>query len=71
MEEARVNIDYDVEFDGSLYSVPYRPTRPAVEIRATASTVEIFHDGERVASHARSRRANAAMTVNEHRPRSH
>lgn len=70
-KKARVNIDYHVEFDGSFYSVPYRLTRQPVEIRATASTVEIFRGGERVASHVRSRRANTAVTVSEHRPKSH
>jgi transposase len=70
-QTATVNIDYHVQFDGSFYSVPYRLTRQKVEVRATATTVEILHRGERVASHLRSRRPNTAVTVNEHRPKSH
>jgi len=38
---ARVNIDYHIAFDTNLYSVPYR----LVEVRATPTTVEIFHNG--------------------------
>jgi transposase len=68
---ARVNIDYHVEFDKHWYSVPYQLTQKPVEIRATASTVEIFHQGNRVASHARSRTAYQHTTVHDHRPKAH
>jgi transposase len=69
--KARVNIDYHVEFDRHYYSVPYLLTGKEVEIRATLTTVEIFHRGERVASHPRSREAYHATTVAAHRPKSH
>jgi transposase len=68
---ARVNIDYHVELDFHYYSVPYILTGQVVEIRSTLTTVEIFHRGERVASHARSHLPYKATTVNEHRPKSH
>jgi transposase len=68
---ARVNIDYHVELDFHYYSVPYVLTGQVVEIRSTLTTVEIFHRGERVASHARSPLPHKATTVNEHRPKSH
>ncbi len=68
---ARVNIDYHIEFDRHCYSVPYQLTGQAVELRASAATVEIFHRGVRVASHARSHVPHQATTVAEHRPRSH
>ena len=67
----RVNIDYHVEFDRHWYSVPYQLTQRQVEIRATAATVEIFHKGARVASHARSHAAHSHTTINEHRPKAH
>ena len=35
------------------------------------TTVEIFHRGERVASHLRSHQPYRATTVTEHRPKSH
>src|ERR1039457_2167586 len=70
-ETHRVNIDYHVEFDNHWYSVPYQLTQQEVEVRATAATVEIFHRGLRVASHARSHVAHVATTVNDHRPKAH
>ncbi len=68
---ARVNIDYHVELDRHWYSVPYALTQQEVEIRATASTVEMFHKGVRVASHARSHAPHHHTTKHEHRPKSH
>ncbi len=70
-ETHRVNIDYHVAFDHHWYSVPYQLTQQEVEVRATAATVEIFHRGVRVASHARSHVADRATTVTEHRPKAH
>jgi len=67
----RVNIDYHVEFDFHWYSVPYQLTQQEVEIHATASTVEIFHKGVRIASHARSRQAHRHTTIPQHRPKAH
>jgi transposase len=69
--QARVNIDYHVQFDLHFYSVPYTLTGQLVEIRSTATTIEIFHRGQRVASHARSHQPYKATTVTEHRPKSH
>lgn len=68
---ARVNIDYHVAFDSNFYSVPYNLVQELVEIRSTATTVEILHKGTRVASHLRSREHNKAITNDEHRPKSH
>ncbi len=69
--KARVNIDYHVEFEHHYYSAPYTLTGQEVEIRATLTTVEVFHRGERVASHRRSHQPYQATTVHEHRPKSH
>lgn len=68
---ARVNIDYHVAVDGSFYSVPYTLVEEEVEIRSTATTVEIFHKGQRVASHQRSRADGKCVTIEQHRPKSH
>ena len=68
---ARVNIDYHVEIDQHYYSVPYTLTGQKVEVRSTRTTVEIFQDGRRVASHARSETPYQATTIGEHRPKSH
>src|SRR5215471_11437008 len=69
--KAVVNIDYHIQFDHSFYSVPYTLARQAVEVRATPSTVEIFHRGARVASHIRAHKPHTAVTQNEHRPKAH
>ncbi len=69
---ARVNIDYHVAFDDRLYSVPHALVGERIEIRATASTVEILHAGQRVASHRRSYALRGtAITEECHRPESH
>jgi transposase len=51
----RVALDYHVDIDGHYYSVPHRLLRERVEARLTARTIELFHKGERVAMHLRSR----------------
>lgn len=68
---ATVNIDYHVEVDQRFYSVPYRLTQQKVDVRATPTTIEIFHRGVRVASHARLQKPYTASTHREHRPKSH
>lgn len=68
---AKVNIDYHVAFDTNFYSVPYNLVHEVVEIRSTPTTVEILHRGQRVASHLRGHGHGKAITVYEHRPKSH
>jgi transposase len=67
----RVNIDYHVEVDRHYYSVPYQLVGEKLETRSTITTVEIFHQGKRVASHPRSFTAYHHSTVHEHMPKSH
>jgi transposase len=69
--QATVNIDYHIQFQGSFYSVPYQFARQTVEVRATPMTIEIFHKGQRLASHVRVHKAYTAVTNPEHRPASH
>ncbi|MDI1437691.1 IS21 family transposase [Polyangium sorediatum] len=68
---ARVNIDYHVEYDHHFYSVPSTLLRQEVDIRATATTVEIFLRGERVASHPRSIVRGHHTTLAAHMPKVH
>jgi transposase len=65
------NIDYHVEVERHYYSVPYQLVGQQLEARYTATTVEIFHRGVRVASHARSFVPYTATTLHQHRPKSH
>ena len=65
------NIDYHVEFDRRFYSVPYRLVRQRLQLRATASTIEVFQGGNRVASHAREYGRRRYVTDPDHMPASH
>ncbi len=68
---ARVNIDYHVELDGHYYSVPHRLVGEMVELRISATTVEVLHGQLRVAAHALNPRRGAHTTTPEHMPASH
>ena len=68
---ARVHIDYHVEFEKHLYSVPYTLIHQQVDIRATERMVEIFHQGKSVASHPRNFRQGRFSTLREHMPANH
>lgn len=70
-KKARVAIDYHVCSEHCFYSVPYTLVREEVELRLSAHVIEIFHRGQRVASHARSFKANQHVTLAAHMPASH
>lgn len=70
-KKPKVNIDYHVDVEGHYYSVPYRLARDKVDARITATVVEIFRKGKRVASHIRSHRKGKHTTLKEHMPKSH
>ncbi len=69
--KARVGADYHVEVERAYYSVPYALSRQAVEVRLTATTVEVFHRGRLVAAHPRAQGAGACLTLPAHRPPAH
>jgi len=66
-----VGVDYHVPFDRSFYSVPYALVRRRVDLFITQSSVQIFHRGERVASHIRLYIHNQCTTLNGHMPPAH
>jgi len=70
-KQAIVNIDYHVEVDSHYYSVPHQLVRHKVEVRFTATGVECFFKGKRVAAHARSNARGRHTTLPEHMPESH
>jgi transposase len=69
--QARVNIDYHVAVLHHHYSAPHLLVGAQVEVRITATTVEILHDGRRVAAHVRSHRRGGFTTDPTHRPAEH
>ncbi len=66
-KEATVHRDSHVIFDRRLYSVPWKLIGKVVWVRATASTVAIFFDDARVATHDR-RGSSHRSTVDAHLP---
>jgi transposase len=68
---ARVNIDYHIELDGHYYSVPYTLWHEHVDACVTATTVEIFHRGQRIAAHRRSTARGHHTTDPAHMPKAH
>lgn len=71
IKQARVHIDYHVEYDKHYYSVPHHLVKERVEVQATASAIAICHHGQRIASHPRSYRKGSHSTCAEHMPHSH
>lgn len=67
----KLGFDYHVQVDYHYYSAPYQLVKQPVEARLTATTVEIFRRGRRVASHKRSFARYQYTTVPEHMPPSH
>ena len=69
--KARVNVDYHIEVDHHYYSVPFQLLRERLDVRLTATVVEAFHKGERVAAHAKSYLRGKHTTLKEHMPPEH
>jgi transposase len=67
----RVNIDYHIELHGHYYSVPHPLVHELVDVRLTATTIEIFHRGQRVAAHPRTDTRGRHTTVAAHMPKAH
>ena len=66
-----VDHDYHIDLgDRHLYSVPYTLIRKNVDVRVTATTVEVLHGGRRVATHPRINEPGKT-TEPAHMPPSH
>jgi transposase len=68
---ARVNIDYHVDINRHYYSVPHALVHAAVEVRVTATTVDVLLRGVRVWLHVRSDLAGHHTTIPDHMPKAH
>jgi len=67
----RVYLDYHVDIDGHYYSAPYQYAKQQLDARVTAHTVELYSEGQRIASHPRSWLKGRHSTVEAHRPEAH
>jgi transposase len=68
---ARVHIDYHIAVNDRYYSVPFRLIKQEVEVRLSGAIVEIYHKGERVASHPLVAAKYGRGTQDAHMPESH
>ena len=69
---ATVQFNYHIAVDGMYYSVPYQYIKDKVDVRLTDTTIEIFKDFRRIASHKRLYgRPGQYSTVTQHMPQSH
>jgi len=68
---AKVHIDYHITFEKYYYSVPYQYIQKEIDIRATATTVECFYQGQRIAIHQRACSKQRYITLKEHMPPAH
>ncbi len=64
-------LDYHVEVDRHYYSVPHQHVGEHIDVRISATTVEIYLRGQRIASHLRSGVRGTHTTAPEHMPQSH
>jgi len=73
IKKKRVGDNYHLEHDGFYYSVPYTLHNKHVILRATATTIEVMKDHERVASHIRRHTSSQGKYVTklEHMPLNH
>lgn len=69
--KARVALNIHIRVEGCYYSVPYRLAKQEVDVRLTATTLEVLSRGERVASHPRSPRPGSYTTTPAHMPEGH
>jgi transposase len=69
--KAKVQLNYHIEVDHHYYSMSYQLLHESVDIRLTATIVEAFYKGERVAAHVRSHIKGDYTTLPEHMPPSH
>ncbi|SLN76950.1 IS21 family transposase [Roseisalinus antarcticus] len=71
-KKVTVGADYHIRIDDHYYSVPYSLARAALWVRITASTIEAFQGGNRVASHQRAGPQDGRdTTVKAHMPAKH
>ena len=69
--KARLHIDYHAKVGEHFYSAPFSLVHEELWARWTATTVELFHKGTRVASHLRSYVAGRHTTDPQHMPAAH
>jgi len=70
-KQCRAGLDYHIDVDRHYYSVPHQLLKQKLWVRITARTVEIFHKGQRIASHVRMSGNRQHSTHHDHMPAHH
>ena len=71
-KQATVQFNYHISVDSMYYSVPHEYIKRKVDVRVTASTIEVFYKQARIASHRRLYgRKGQYSTVTAHMPEDH
>ena len=71
-KKAKVQFNYHITLDFMHYSCPYEFIGKEVDVRITDSTIEIFYQQNRIASHLRLRgRRGQYSTIQDHMPEKH
>ena len=71
-KQATVQFNYHISVDKMYYSVPFQYIKKRTDVRVTDTTIEIFYENVRIASHRRLYgRPGQYSTVMEHMPPDH
>ncbi len=71
-KHATVQFNYHIAADRMYYSVPYQYIKNKVDVRITETTIEIYYNHSRIASHRRLYgRPGQYSTITEHMPPDH
>ena len=71
-KQASVQFNYHIAVEKMFYSVPYQYIKNKADVRITDTTIEIFYNHKRIASHRRLYgRSGQYSTVMEHMPQDH
>lgn len=70
-KKCRAGLDYHIAIGKHYYSVPHQLLKKELWARITARTVEVFHVGQRVASHVRTSGNGQHSTQRDHMPAHH
>lgn len=70
IKTVKVNIDYHIQYDQHLYSVPHHLVGEKLTLQATRNLIELFFKNKRITSHARNYHPGMT-TIPEHMPVKH
>jgi hypothetical protein len=70
IKTVKVNIDYHVQYDKHIYSVPHQLVGEKIELHAKENLIELYFHHKRMASHAR-KYYTGTTTCAEHMPIQH